>query len=297
MQVKPIKINNQLQIDEIYTIHYFEFSVEYDFKGEQHDFYELIYVDKGCVNIMVDQKGIILNQGEAILVRPMRFHILCSNGQVAPNLTVISFDLKMNAEIDIFDKPLIFDKSMRNSLAMVMDEAYLTFDSKLNDPKTTSYILKDKGAFGSLQKIGILIELIIIELIRNEKEAEAYSPDKAKIINEQNHTFKSIVDYMMENIYTSLSISDLLSYSNISSSSLYKLFKDCSGMSATSYFRWLKIQEAKKIIREQNLNMSQIAYMLGFSSVHYFSRCFKTHTLISPIQYKNSIRSMQNTRI
>ena len=60
------------------------------------------------------------------------------------------------------------------------------------------------------------------------------------------------------------------------------------------YFSELKIEEAKKLLREDNLSVSQITFKLNYSSIHNFSRAFKKATGFSPTGYKKSVLPLQN---
>jgi len=51
----------------------------------------------------------------------------------------------------------------------------------------------------------------------------------------------------------------------------------------------LKIKEAKRLIREGQYNMTQIADLLHFENPQYFSKCFKASTNLTPSEYKASI--------
>ena len=55
------------------------------------------------------------------------------------------------------------------------------------------------------------------------------------------------------------------------------------------YYSKLKIKEAKKLIRESTYSVSEISEMLGYSSIHIFSRAFKKKTGMSPTDYSKSI--------
>ena len=46
MYYRPTVMEETLNVQEIYTIHYFEYYKDYMFKGESHDFWELLYIDK-----------------------------------------------------------------------------------------------------------------------------------------------------------------------------------------------------------------------------------------------------------
>ena len=63
-------------------------------------------------------------------------------------------------------------------------------------------------------------------------------------------------------------------------------------VSVMEYFKRLKIKEAKVLIRENNHNFTQIASILGYNSIHYFSRTFKNVTGMTLSEYANSVKSL-----
>ena len=65
-------------------------------------------------------------------------------------------------------------------------------------------------------------------------------------------------------------------------------------MSVIAYCNQRKIERAKQLIREERMNISQIAESLGFSSIHYFSRMFKKIEGMAPAEYGRSIKSLED---
>ena len=47
MGYEAIRLQRPLAVDDIVSVHYFEYSSNYYFEGERHDFWEFLYVDKG----------------------------------------------------------------------------------------------------------------------------------------------------------------------------------------------------------------------------------------------------------
>ena len=92
-----IPIEEMFVIGKIVTMYYFEFASNYVFKGEKHDFWEFLYVDKGEVEIMADTQGYKLEQGDIVFHKPNEFHSVWANGKIAPNIIVISFECKSSA--------------------------------------------------------------------------------------------------------------------------------------------------------------------------------------------------------
>ena len=93
MYYPGIDFQTSISIGTIYSIHYYEYRTDFTFSGETHDFWEFVYADKGETIITSDQTEFRLKAGELYFHKPNEFHAVRSDGQIAPNLIVISFDL------------------------------------------------------------------------------------------------------------------------------------------------------------------------------------------------------------
>ena len=80
----------------------------------------------------------------------------------------------------------------------------------------------------------------------------------------------------------------------LSRSSLQALFKTHLNSSPKNHLLNIKLQKSKELIRENQYTISEIAYMLGFSSIHYFSRLFKKNFNTTPSAYVKKIAENQN---
>ena len=83
MAFKSLELKEEIQIDKIVTIHYFEYMSDYSFTGESHDFWEFLCVDKGEVDIVAGDKPYTLQKGEIIFHKPNEFHSVQANGTIA----------------------------------------------------------------------------------------------------------------------------------------------------------------------------------------------------------------------
>ena len=85
------KLKHSIDIDAIITLHYFEYMKNFEFKGESHNFWEFLYVDKGTVAVRADDTWTTLKTGDIIFHQPNEFHAIKSIGKDSPNLVVMSF--------------------------------------------------------------------------------------------------------------------------------------------------------------------------------------------------------------
>lgn len=108
-------LEEELIIKRIVTIHYFEYRKDFVFQGEKHNFWELVYVDKGEINVTADDRVFRLGHGEMIFHKPNEFHTLSANGRVAPNLVILSFECKSKAVKFFQDKLFSVNQSQKKN--------------------------------------------------------------------------------------------------------------------------------------------------------------------------------------
>jgi len=285
----PLK--NDLVIKKIVTIHYFEYAKDYVFEGEKHDFWEFLYVDKGEVEVMADNLGYKLKQGEMIFHKPNEFHNVWANGRVAPNLIVISFECK-SPSISYFNNKIInLGDSEKELLANILREARNAYSSPLDDPSLKKLEKKSHQPIGCEQLIRIYLEQLLINLIRKGSKLNVASKPSSSVKNRSDTDLvKRIINFLKENVHTSLTFDDVCRFSNLSRTNLKVLFKEKTGLGVMEYFKNLKIDESKTMIREGEYNFTEIAHRLGYSSIHYFSRHFKKVTGMTPSEYAYSVK-------
>ncbi len=286
-----VPLENILSINNIISVHYFEYSKNYIFEGEKHDFWEFVYVDKGEVNVMADDKKYLLKKDEMIFHKPNEWHTVLANKKVAPNLIVVSFDSKDEAMHLLEGKIITANEHIKVKLANIVKYAKEVFSSRLDDPMLKKYIKKSAIPIGSEQLMKLNLEMLLLYVIRNN----IYSLAKNRGENYKTENFTSdkvaiIKNLLQENINDKLTLDDICEKTLMSKSSLQKLFKKETGESIIFYYNKIKIEKAKTLIRESEYNFSQISNILGFSTIHYFSRIFKNITGMTPSQYSSSTK-------
>ena len=78
----------------------------------------------------------------------------------------------------------------------------------------------------------------------------------------------------------------------IGRSQLQKMFREQHQCGVIDFFSQMKIDLAKQLIRENQMNFTQISEFLGYSSIHYFSRQFKKISGMTPSEYATSIKAL-----
>lgn len=97
---------------------------------------------------------------------------------------------------------------------------------------------------------------------------------------------------MEEHIREMITIENICHANLIGRSQLQKLFHKYHQCGVMDFFNQLKIELAKQLIRENQMNFTQISDFLGYSSIHYFSRQFKKRSGMTPSEYASSIKAL-----
>ena len=166
MNYKSIHLNEILTINEIFSIHYFEYMSDFSFPGESHNFWEFLCVDKGEVNVYADELFHSLKKGDVIFHKPNEFHNVKSNGMIAPNLVVVSFTCNSPAMSFFEKKVLQISESERLLLAQIIQEAKYAFEGRLDNPYQEELIRVESPRFAGEQLIKLYLQQFLIQIDR-----------------------------------------------------------------------------------------------------------------------------------
>lgn len=289
MEYHPALLKDELIIKKLYTVHYFEFSSEYKFVGEKHDFWEFVYVDKGEVIITADEESFVLKQGNIVFHKPNEWHNIKANGKVAPNIAIVTFECLCDAMKFFENRIAVVGQKQKDLISKIIEEYINAFSTPLNNPYTNKLKKNENAPFGSAQLLKYYLCELLISFLRNDTQKKQ---QPMQSLNYANAMFKILVNYMEQNINKNITLEELAHVGGMSKKTIENIFASNVGRSAIDYFIYLKIEYAKKYLRENNYNVTQIADMLGYANVHYFSRQFKKTTGMSPTEYAISIKTM-----
>ncbi len=280
------KIENLIVVNKIVTIHYFEFDKRFQGPVEAHDFWELVYADKGSVICRADGAQTELKEGEMLFHKPNEIHSLQANGVIAPNVFIISFECKSEAMRFFENRKLIVDKNLLRFIYSIIEESKRTFDLPYSDPALKKMQLLKKPTLGGQQLIKNYLELLLIELMRGETEKE--NAEVLFLPREElgERISKQVIAFLKDNLHRSLDIAEICRALNYNKSYLFRQFKQSTNCSIMAYFTKMKMERAKRLLRESDLSVTEIADKLAFDTPNYFSKTFKKITGFTPLQYK-----------
>ncbi len=234
--------------------------------------FEVTYLCKGTMTFFADNKTHHLSGGDVFISFPDEPH---HTGAVPISLNEMYwFQLDVSAKNFLFlgkswKKKLISDLKKVNSRLvntntgemqkLVKDFFKLTYnESEIDERYHAASVL-----------IYFLNQLI------------SYSQKQEKVVSKD---IQSAVDYIMENIYETISLDSLAEISGLSLSRFKQKFCQQLGFTPREYINFQKV-ETSKILLEKGKNVTDTAIELGFSTSNYFSSVFKRFTTLSPSEY------------
>lgn len=288
----PIEMKIDIEVSRFVTFHYFEYPHKFVFEGEKHDFWELLYVDKGVVFVGTDDDRHLLRQGQIIFHKPNEFHTVECDGIISPALVVVSFVSESEAMKFFENRVLRITQRTKSLMSAIIQEAKKSYINDLGDPYFTKLLTREPKPFGSEQLIKNYFEAFLIELIlQGGREETLLGTTQAQ---DRRIRFEVANAFLEKHLGDNITLDDLCDHCSMSKSLAQQIFKHETGSSVMQWYARLKIAKAKQYIREGKGNMTTIAYKLGFSSIHHFSRQFSKIEGKSPTEYAQSIISLTN---
>lgn len=283
------RMQKEIALEGFYTLFYHEHTKDFYFRGERHGFWEMVYVDNGEIDIVAENIGYRLRQGDVAFHKPMEFHSLASNRLDPHSIIVATFETHSPAMSYFENRILTADTGQKKILSLFLREMTTLYGSDMTDGKRAAPV-------GTEQLITAYLEEFLISLLRagTERSRGDYANRRSKR-NVENALADRIEAYLYENINRPLTLSDVCAEFHMSRSYLCRVFVQATGTGIMERFAAFRMGEAKRLIRRCEQNITQIADALGYSSIHHFSRSFKQHTGFTPTGYAKSVRSREDS--
>ncbi|MBR6727762.1 MAG: helix-turn-helix transcriptional regulator [Clostridia bacterium] len=266
-QLHPI--DRAVRLYGFYTAFQSVFSPDYVFRGETHDFYELVLIVSGSLGVTAGSSSFILEAPAAVLHPPMEFHALRAERGTSPELLIFSFEA---SAIPIFQKRIFFlsEKNIeraRNALSLL---------SSSNAMSDGGEIVNTKEAQRALLEIEALLLTV----------SESADPAAEAVYSTGDRNYRHALQVMEEHLELALDTAELARLAHISPSLLKKLFSRYAGVGVMEYFRTRKVNAAIPFLREGH-SVQAVAARFGFSTPGYFATVVRRVTGHAPGYYRN----------
>ena len=237
------------------------FGEQYEFLGEVHDFYELVYVLSGTVGITAGESVFSLNAGQWLLHPPNEFHRIWSEKGTEPHVLNLSFHATampshdgriFSPDVKLQEEFLEISVAVRNGLHT--SNAELLNEQRLRLERWLLSAMRHTGEFCAVESSGAL-------------------------------RYAEIVNVLREHIREPLSAGEIAYLCNMSLSNIKKIFTKYAGIGVSRYFTEMKMRYAAELLREGR-RVGEVAAELGYTDQNYFSTVFRRIMGSPPGQYR-----------
>ncbi len=148
----------------------------------------------------------------------------------------------------------------------------------------------------NMEELHILIDNLVDNVRRIRGKYSGAQGQKAKIEQIQvkgnnDALMERVMKYMNEHLADpDLNVEKLTEDVGISRAQLHRKLKEIAGVSAGEFIRNLRLEQAARLIEEGQINITQVAYSVGFNNQTHFSTVFKKHYGMSPSEYAETKR-------
>lgn len=261
-------------------------------KAHSHSYIEILYCLSGVHEAMLNWKPYQFGPGDMVLINSREIHQVRCISEERSCYLVLRFEPELLYSIypNTFEikymLPFITNKTPTQkvfSAAEIKDTFIPTaFDELLTDYETQPYCY-ELALHTNIYRIflwilrywhkkGIVVDNIIDDVGLMKR-------------------FQSVLDYMYKHYAEDLTVSELAERYHLSYSYFSRMFKKIVGQNFREYLNYIRIKKAEQLLVTTDLNITEIAMEIGFSSSSYFVQQFKEHKKVSPRQFRKKYRN------
>ncbi len=245
--------------------------------SQYRDMYIIHYIKSGCGTIETDGEKYQLHAGDAFIVRPEQLLIQTADKDDPWELYYFGFNGKLSDEF--IDKTVFCNNTIYVTLGEIsVSEEIASTAIQLNS-NTPSIIYNTECISKFLSFF-------------DKSKVTTLSPPKAHTKNQQYIFF--VKEYINNNYFKPIKISDMASLLHVNRSYLYRIFKESTDTSIQDYLVSIRITKARTLLDETDLSLNSIATLVGYAHYPTFFKVFKRYTSLSPAEYRNKKAKNEN---
>ena len=138
-------------------------------------------------------------------------------------------------------------------------------------------------------KNGVMLDAYLRQLfihLKREEKVQSLETEKERVLY---RLFLQARYTMLKNCEQEWASTNVCEMVSLSRSQFYKYYTDFFGVSPMQDLTVARIEKAKQLLTNKDLQVTEVAYRCGYNSIHHFSRTFKEHCGMSPVAYVKSV--------
>jgi AraC-like DNA-binding protein len=258
-----------------------------------HTEFQISYIVKGEGTRFVGDHVQIFKEGDLVLTGPNLPHLWRSDDiYFEKDSKLITRGLVIYFDHDLLSKSLLHREEFY-IVRKLVENAVRGIEFNGQTCNQVYQLLLEIANEKGFRRIIKLLE--ILEILANSKEFSLLSsPSYVNAFKGNDSEKMSLVyDYVMSNFKTTITLEEISAMLNMTTTSFCRYFKPRANKTFTRFVNEIRIGHARKLLLEDNFNISQISYECGFNALSNFNRQFKAITEMSPLEYRKLFLDIQ----
>ncbi len=247
-----------------------------------HPFYEMHFLSKHSAEIYINDKPVILNPGDALIISPAAYHHYVPQAEsmfFASTQFFVSKN-KNNIQPDYYD--IFTTKLKENNGYLLLKNA----DKLLGFVHLLSENYNHLGSNLVMDFVNPLFHLIFLELTLQVCGDTEIINHNVHTISEPNLRMQAIEYYIFSNYTKDPSLSELAKVVKLSEKQMGRIIKKHYGVDFKTHITNIRLQNAKRLIKESDMSLDDISATVGFKTYSGFFLAFKKKYEITPGEYR-----------
>lgn len=255
-----------------------------------HNQYEIFYLIEGERQFFFNNRSYLVRGGSLILVDENVIHMTSDNAvpEFGHDRIILYVDKQKMRELDgIFPQTGLVDFFRSHygvfHLNREQQTAFLDFYRRIMhelDRKMKNY------------KAAVDMELLLYFIGFMRDNLAAAPDDLSASDNPRHQNACRIAEYISAHYTEPITLDGLAGRFFISKYYLCRTFKEITGYSVNEYVNIHRIRQAKRLLEETDLSVRQISQQLGYESVSYFEKVFKSFMTMPPLKYRKTLNTV-----
>ncbi len=252
-----------------------------------HNEYEIFYIIEGERLFFFNNRTFLASKGDLILVDSNLIHMTksSSDDDNGHNRIIFYVSKEKMQEFDEKYPTLQLVRFFHNHYGV-----YRLSKQQQEDFMDLYYFFKEEckhRKHNYKQAIELKMTFYLLNLTRQIDHQPQELPMSSS--NDKYKNIYVIADYLSHHIEDNISLEQLSSQFYLSKYYICHAFKEVTGYTINEYVNIHRIQQAKRYLEETDDTISDIANRLGYRSITYFERVFKSYMSVSPLRYRKTL--------
>ncbi|MNW50519.1 Bifunctional transcriptional activator/DNA repair enzyme AdaA [compost metagenome] len=272
------------QPDLAVQIHYWGFMPRhFDNTEHKHSFFEACYVLTGSGFYLEEHTKFPLQTGTLFLSRPGIQHRILSKEGLA--LCYVAFEPEESACSELYTAA--FELLAKQGIPVLQEGTDQT-PGLLWRSLLSLFASSAAGANYPPPMLHSLAESLILSILTAHGPGFDHETGGTDKNDEGAFMVHQAELFIMDNLSETLSLERVAGHLHITTRHLTRLFRNYGHQSFVHYVQEQRVQKAKNLILNTDLQLKQIAALCGFESIHYFTRVFTTKLGVTPARFRRS---------